>query len=105
LNEAQIADPLREIILRHARLPIETIDDNTRLAADLGFDSLAFLLTISDLEAAFGMTFPLEHVDDLRDVNFKDLVRIVARQSDRSQTDSMDSAEEAAWSPAPAEAP
>jgi len=60
------------------------MEDSVTLGADLGFDSLAFLLTISDLETRLGFCFPLERVHELVDISFGELVDLVAREGGRS---------------------
>ena len=47
--------------------------------------SLAFLLTLSDLEGRFRVAFPVEKVKDLRSLRFKDLVSFVHRELARSE--------------------
>ena len=72
---------IRDIVRAHSRNGVTEIRDRDILASDLGFDSLAFLLTLSELEERLRFRFPLEDVDRLRDISVGDLVRLVAAQS------------------------
>lgn len=68
------------IVVRNSRLKLEAVNDDHRLAGDLGFDSLAFLLAVGELESRLAVSFPLDRIDDLRELTFRDLVRVVAEQ-------------------------
>jgi len=71
---------VREIVRAHARIDVLDVLETHVLTRDLGFDSLAFLLALSDLEDRLRFRFPLEEVDRLRDISVADLVRLVAAQ-------------------------
>jgi len=71
---------VREIVRAHARIDVGEILESHVLTRDLGFDSLAFLLALSDLEDRLRFRFPLEEVDRLRDICVADLLRLVAAQ-------------------------
>jgi len=75
---------VREIVRAHARIDVAEILGGHILTRDLGFDSLAFLLTLSDLEDRLRFRFPLAEVDRLRDISVADLVRLVAAEDPAS---------------------
>lgn len=85
--DERIVAVVREIVTKHARNPVPRVEEHHALGRDLGFDSLAFLLTLSDLEDRLGFHLPLEEVDQLRDISFGDLVRRVERDSGSSGRD------------------
>lgn len=76
---------LRAIVIKNSRLPIKTVDDEAFLVADLGFDSLAFLMTLSDLEDKFRIVLPVEKVDEFKDLSFRELVSLVAKELPRAK--------------------
>lgn len=80
MNDQDVAAILKEIVIKNSRYPDVTVSDEQRLAGDLGFDSLAFLLTVTDLEKKFQFTFPLEELDDFSDLSFGELVRLVRQE-------------------------
>ena len=61
----------------------QALMDSNQKAVDLGFDSLAFLLAVGDLETQLKISFPLDRIDDLRDLTFRDLIGIVAAERSR----------------------
>ena len=77
MDEAQLEAALAEITHKHARLEVATIQSGHALSADLGYDSLAFLMLLSDLEDRFNVEFPLERIEELQDVTFGQLVELV----------------------------
>jgi acyl carrier protein len=77
MTEDSRAATVRQIVRAHARIDLAEILDGHVLTRDLGFDSLAFLLTLSDLEDRLRFRFPLEEVDRLRDISVAELVRLV----------------------------
>ena len=78
MTEFEWAATVREIVVAHSRIDVAELDESHVLARDLGFDSLAFLLTLADLEEKLHFRFPLEEVDHLRDISVGDLVRLIA---------------------------
>ena len=68
---------LREIVVRNSRLRIESIRDGDTLAGDLGFDSFAFLMALTDLERSLDFHLPLERIEELRALSFRELVTFV----------------------------
>jgi acyl carrier protein len=78
MTESDRASIVRQIVREHARIDAGDPHDGQVLTRDLGFDSLAFLLTVSDLEGRLGFRFPLEQVDRLREISVADLVSLVA---------------------------
>ena len=80
MTRVELTTAVRDIVRSHARIAVPEIEDRQILSRDLGFDSLAFLLTLSDLEDRLRFRFPLEEVDRLRDISVADLVRLVAAQ-------------------------
>ncbi len=80
MSPAQLSAELREIVQRHSRIRPERVLDHHVLARDLGFDSLAFLLTLTDLETRYRFDFPLELIDELQNLSFGELRGLVAGQ-------------------------
>ncbi len=78
MPDVDLVAAIRQIVTKHCRIRLAEIQDRHTLARDLGYDSLAYLLTLSDLEDRFKFHYPLEKVDELRDISFRDLVRLVA---------------------------
>jgi len=83
MSPAELRTALEAIVVRNSRLKLAAVEDGQRLAVDLGFDSLAFLLAVGDLETQLQITFPLDRVDDLRNMTFRDLVGIVSEERSR----------------------
>lgn len=77
MGDRRVADALQRIVLRHRRVGSGPVVPDERLAADLGFDSMAFLMLISDLEADFGLEVPLERIDELQDLTVGRLTELV----------------------------
>ena len=90
MTRIELTAAVRDIVRSHARIAVPEIDDRQILTRDLGFDSLAFLLTLSDLEDRFRFRFPLENVDHLREVSFGELVHLVAAQGMNGVTPASD---------------
>lgn len=78
MNPVQIETPLAEIVRKNARLEVRSIEPDQTLTGNLGYDSLAFLMLLSDLEEAFGVVFPLDRIDELQDLTFRRLVDLVS---------------------------
>lgn len=85
MSDVELVAAIRGIVLKHSRIRLAQISEGHTLARDLGFDSLAFLLTLSDLEDRLRFPFPLERVDELRDISFGDLVRLVSDERTRAR--------------------
>jgi len=81
MTESSRDATIREIVRAHSRIDVAEILDSHVLTRDLGFDSLAFLLTLSDLEDRLRFRFPLEEVDHLRDISVAGLSRLVAAET------------------------
>ena len=77
MEESQVESALRALVLKNSRLELSSIAGQDTLAGDLGFDSLAFLSLLSDLEDTFGIPLPVEAVDELKDITFAQLIRMV----------------------------
>ena len=78
MNRHTLEDELRGIVKRNSRAEPDVIAHEHKLAGDLGFDSLAFLMLIGDLEQKFQLVVPMEKVEEFRDISFGDLVGMVA---------------------------
>jgi acyl carrier protein len=70
-------DELRALVRKHAKIPVPSVGEEDILSRDLGYDSLGFLLLLSDLEARLGVAFPLERVDELERICFGQLAQLV----------------------------
>ena len=86
MDQQQLEDALRQILIKNSALRIKSIAEDDSLAGDLGFDSLAFTMALSDLEDKFQVKFPVEKVDDLEVLRFRDLVGIVREQLSAKET-------------------
>jgi acyl carrier protein len=84
MSPTELRNALESIVVRNSRLKLAAVQDGDRLAVDLGFDSLAFLLAVGDLETQLKVNFPLDRIDDLRNLTFRDLVGIVADERART---------------------
>ncbi len=80
MEDADVVEAVRSIVQKHSRVPVPRVLAGHVLTRDLGFDSMAFLLLLSDLEARLQVVFPLERIDELRDISFEGLARLVARE-------------------------
>ncbi len=76
MGEVEIALAVRTAIGKHARWHVPQLGDNQILTRDLGFDSLALLLAVTDVEERLGFNFPVEEVSDLQSVSVGDVVRL-----------------------------
>lgn len=88
MSPTELRETLESIVVRNSRLKLAAVEDGQRLAVDLGFDSLAFLLAVGDLESQLKVTFPLDRIDDLRNLTFRDLVGIVSEERSRRALES-----------------
>ncbi len=86
MSPTELRRTLESIVIRNSRLKLTGVEDGHRLAVDLGFDSLAFLLAVGDLESQLAITFPLDRIDDLREMTFRDLIGIVSEERTRMAT-------------------
>jgi acyl carrier protein len=79
-----LATLVGQILLKHAHRKPGSLREEHVLTRDLGFDSLAFLLTVSDLEDRLGWSIRLDEVEDLHAVTFGGVLRLVsdAREAD-----------------------
>ena len=68
---------LRAAVIKNAHAPPHKVVPRAMLAADLGCDSLAFLLILTGIEEKFGIVMPVEDMDELRDITFERLVELV----------------------------
>jgi acyl carrier protein len=73
----RLEDTLGAIVRKHSRVTVQAVRDDTTLAGDLAFDSLALLMMVTDLQEALHVEFPLEDIDCLQDLSFGELVRLV----------------------------
>lgn len=80
MEDVDVVEAVRSIVHKHSRVPVPRVGDGHVLTRDLGFDSMAFLLLLNDLEDRLQVAFPLERIDELRDLSFQDLARLVARE-------------------------
>ena len=87
MDEAQLEAALAEIAHKHARLEVAAVQPGHALSADLGYDSLALLMLLSDLEDRFKLEFPLERIEELQDVTFGQLVELVGAHLNDSDRD------------------
>jgi acyl carrier protein len=76
---------LRDIVTKNSPLPLQSLNHGDVLTKDLGFDSLAFLMTVTELEEKLKISFPLVDIDDLRNLSFGEFVRLVAEEKARCE--------------------
>jgi acyl carrier protein len=81
VEEARLEYALRVIVRKNSPLKPDSVSDDQLLTSDLGFDSMAFLTTISDVEDQLGVSIPLENLEELRHLRFKDMVGLVVRHA------------------------
>jgi len=75
--QSDVEETLREIVRKNSRVRLASIDREHTLARDLGFDSFALLMALTDLESKLGLNLPLERIEALRDLSFGGLVAFV----------------------------
>jgi acyl carrier protein len=84
MDDPKLEAILRAIVIKNAGIPIETVSDDQVLTEDLGFDSLAFVLSLADLEEKLGVAFPPQRVDQLGSMTFREIVDLVRGEMDRT---------------------
>ena len=67
LDADDIGRDVLSVVRRVSRRPVEVVPQ-TKLAADLGFDSLQTLEFVAELEDRFGVTVPIERVPQIQTV-------------------------------------
>lgn len=77
MDRVRVASALRSILSGHAKIAVEPIEDHHVLTRDLAFDSLAFVLSMTDIEQQLKVAMPLERIDELQDITFGELVSLV----------------------------
>lgn len=77
VSDDERVQAIREILLAHAKIPVRQVRDEDVLVRDLGYDSLAFVLALTDIERRLGLHFPLERVDELQHITFGELVGLI----------------------------
>jgi acyl carrier protein len=87
-SRGELIQALREIVTKHSRIKPAEVSEDAVLARDLGYDSLALLMAITDIENHFGFTFPVEQVEDLHAFSFRDLIRILTDEKSRAISES-----------------
>jgi acyl carrier protein len=80
MDERDVEAALRAILVKNAGIPLSSVADDQVLGRDLGFDSLAFVLTLADVEARLGVRIPPERGEELKDLTFRELVALVRRE-------------------------
>ena len=75
--DTSLAEELRRILARHAPIKGVAITPELRITRDLGFDSMAYLQTVTDLEDRLGIRLPYEAIDAMQDITFSELVGLV----------------------------
>lgn len=73
---------MREAVARHSRIRLNGIRPGDRLAGELGFDSLAFVNLVLDLEDRLGIEIEPAEFVGLREVTFHDLLGVIRRSTD-----------------------
>ncbi len=76
---------LRDIVTRNSPFTIQSFSDKDVLTRDLGFDSLAFLTTLTELERELNVTFPLVKIDELREISFGEFVHLITEEKSRTR--------------------
>jgi acyl carrier protein len=77
MQRDQVEVQLREIIARHARVPVQSLAEDEALVGEAGFDSLALVMTLAELEETFRIRFPVEKVEDPACLTFRQLAGLV----------------------------
>jgi len=76
---------VREALVKHSRLRLETIRGDHYLSRDLGFDSFALLQVVLDLEDRLEIEIDPDKLAGLRDMTFQELVDLVEAQLERAR--------------------
>jgi acyl carrier protein len=75
-------DSIKEIISRISRIPVEELDDDSRIREDLGVDSIMAMEIIATFEVKFGVAFDVDKYSDIDEVGeFINLVRDISKDS------------------------
>jgi len=74
---------VRDALVKHSRLKLMAVRDEDHLARDLGFDSFALLQAVLDLEDRLKVEIEPSELAGLRDMTFRELVRLIEVQLDR----------------------
>lgn len=77
MERRRIEKCLKDIIRRNSRFELESIEADQLLARDLGFDSLALVLALSEAESAFEVNIPMEDLGSFHDLSFGGLVSMI----------------------------
>jgi acyl carrier protein len=80
MEGAEMESVLRGIVVKNAPRQIESVAHEHRLAEDHGLDSLAFVLSIADLEERLGVVIAPERAGEMAGLTFGELVALVRRE-------------------------
>jgi Acyl carrier protein len=72
-------EKIREILAELSGVPISQIQDDTRLAGDLGMSSFDLADTVVSVEEAYGVKIPDERFQELETV--ADIVRVIREEN------------------------
>ena len=72
-------EKVREILAELSGVPISQIQDDTRLAGDLGMSSFDLADTVVSVEEAYGVKIPDERFHELETV--ADIVRVIREEN------------------------
>lgn len=72
---------LREAVAKHSRIRLNGVRLEDRLAGELGYDSLAFVNLVLDLEDRLGIEVEPAEFAGLREVTFRDLLGVLERST------------------------
>lgn len=75
--QEELESKLRSIVLQHSRIKAREATAESVLTRDLGFDSMAFLLTVSDIDEEYAVELEIEKIEDLANLTFGQLCDLV----------------------------
>jgi len=84
MDRDQVETLLRTIIAKHARVPVRSLAVDEALVEEAGFDSLALVMTLAELEETFRITFPVERVEEPARLTFRELAGLVHEEVGRT---------------------
>lgn len=61
-------EKVKKLVAKQLNIPIEKIDDDSRLVEDLGADSLDSIEMLMTLEEEFGISIPDEEAEQLKTI-------------------------------------
>lgn len=85
MEQSGLSDRIERLVMKNSRLELTSVDHDSRLNFDLGFDSHALLNLLLDIEDEFGLEIDPAEVPDLVGSSVAELVARVAQRQASAQ--------------------